>query len=129
MGLRFRLGEVPYRFWSRVVNHPDPATVSCWLWTGRSNGRGYGVVWDGLREIGAHRFAYQSTIGRIPNGYEIDHLCVRPMCVNPLHLEPVTSFENKVRARLRRLYARRGTTPPDFRTILPEDHGLSEAWI
>jgi hypothetical protein len=56
--------------------------------------KGYGVLStvDGNRY--AHRLAYELLVGPIPEGLHIDHLCRRPECVNPAHLEPVTNVEN-----------------------------------
>jgi hypothetical protein len=45
----------------------------------------------------AHRWSYEHYIGPIESGLVIDHLCRTPTCVNPYHLEPVTSAENLVR--------------------------------
>lgn len=38
----------------------------------------------------------------IRDGYEIDHTCCNPACINPLHLEEVTYLENLKRANERR---------------------------
>ncbi|KAB2977369.1 HNH endonuclease [Streptomyces sp. SS1-1] len=45
----------------------------------------------------AHRVAYQEIVGPIPEGLQLDHLCRVRHCVNPAHLEPVTSRENTLR--------------------------------
>lgn len=85
------------RFWSKVVK-----TDSCWVWTGSKNSLGYGqIVIGGAsgRKVKAHRYAYESVIGPIPDGLELDHLCSNPSCVNPAHLEPVTHLENVRRGR------------------------------
>jgi hypothetical protein len=37
------------------------------------------------------------SIGEIPKGLQLDHLCRTPLCFNPQHLEPVTSKENTMR--------------------------------
>ncbi len=74
-----------------------------WRWV-RSDSGGYGKV--GIRAglvIGAHRAAWMIHHRcPIPDGLEIDHLCVNPRCVNPEHLEAVTPEENKRRAAQRR---------------------------
>lgn len=72
-------------------------TGECWLWTGRLNGYGYAEMKLGGRYQMAHRVAYQEIVGPIPEGYQLDHLCRVRHCVNPAHLEPVTSRENTVR--------------------------------
>ena len=55
---------------------------------------GYGVVQVGGRIQRAHRVVYETAIGPIPVGLELDHLCRNRSCVNPFHLEPVTGVEN-----------------------------------
>jgi hypothetical protein len=79
------LGE---RFWSKVRKTDD-----CWLWTAGLNG-GYGVYTIGGRPRPAHRLAYEELVGPVPDGLQLDHLCRVRRCVNPAHLEPVTSKEN-----------------------------------
>lgn len=71
---------------------------ACLLWTGMvSKTTGYGRLASMPREILAHRFAYERAHGPIPDGLTIDHLCrVRP-CVNPEHMEAVTSGVNVLR--------------------------------
>lgn len=91
----------PDRFWSKVaVGSPD----ECWEWLGSRSDRGYGRFWlDRVRW--AHQVAYEATIGPIPEGLELDHLCRNHGCVNPSHLEAVTHQENAARARLARMQA------------------------
>ncbi|MFL2002166.1 HNH endonuclease signature motif containing protein [Microbacterium sp. A1-JK] len=64
-------------------------TDTCWLWLGpqiKGYGKSHGTT--------AHRVVYRALVGPIPEGLELDHLCMRKLCVNPEHLEPVTRAEN-----------------------------------
>lgn len=80
------------RFWPKV-DTDDPS--GCWLWTAAQNGVGYGVIGRGGGEnVYAHRAAYELLRGSIPDGLVLDHLCRRPLCVNPWHLEAVTQKVN-----------------------------------
>jgi hypothetical protein len=82
-------GDLGARLWSQVTK-----TDACWLWTGYLNHQGYGTLWDGEMVAGAHRVAYRLEVGAIPEDLVLDHLCRVRNCVNPAHLEPVTSAEN-----------------------------------
>lgn len=83
------------RFWGHVDKSGD-----CWLWTASRNLLGYGEfnVYEDGRDWYAHRFAYEQTVGPIPDGLVLDHLCRNPSCVNPDHLEAVTQQENILRS-------------------------------
>ncbi|MCZ4602978.1 HNH endonuclease signature motif containing protein [Streptomyces sp. Lzd4kr] len=69
-------------------------TGECWLWTGRLNRDGYAELKLAGRRQMAHRVAYETHVGAIPEGLQLDHLCRVRHCVNPAHLEPVTIAEN-----------------------------------
>lgn len=85
--------ELPERFWRKVVMGPN----GCWLWVAGMHYKGYGVFhWD-RKDRKAHRVSYEAVHGPIPEGLQIDHLCRTRRCVNPDHLEPVTSQENQRR--------------------------------
>ena len=87
------------RFWAKVNKAgavPDyaPHLGPCWLY-GRGSVERHKTFFPQRREpIGAHRYAYESLVGPIPDGLHLDHLCRVPACVNPDHLEPVTPAEN-----------------------------------
>lgn len=68
---------------------------NCWMWTGCARG-GMNAEsrYGGYREGYAHRFAYETLVGPIPEDLEIDHLCRVRFCVRPDHMEPVTHAEN-----------------------------------
>lgn len=76
----------------------DP-TYGCWLWTGKLDKDGYGLVWRGKRPSYAHRVVYEQEVGPVPEGKVLDHLCRRRNCVNQAHLEPVSQDENLHRRR------------------------------
>ena len=92
------------RFWQNVVKRSS----GCWTWTGRADSFGYGRISIEGRYTGAHRFAYETFVGPVPEGLELDHLCRTRLCVNPAHLEPVTHAENMERARVARTHCRHG---------------------
>jgi hypothetical protein len=93
----------------------EPST-GCWLWTlcldlgGYGTTSHYGLTWR------AHRLSYEAHVGPIPDGMVIDHLCRIRHCVNPAHLEPVTSAEN----------IRRGETGAKPKDICKRGHLFSE---
>lgn len=69
-----------------------------WIWTGPIRGKqGYGAITIKRKSFCAHRVMYETFIGPIPDGLQIDHICRVRNCVNPEHLEPVTCRENILR--------------------------------
>lgn len=79
---------LPLRARIRVPDSP------CWIWDAARLPKGYGTF-DGTT---AHRVVYAMLVGPIPDGFEIDHLCKNPTCVNPAHLEAITQLENNLRS-------------------------------
>lgn len=84
----------------------------CWIWQKSINAKGYGKshLWVGGKSVNkvAHRLAYELIVGEIPAGLALDHLCGVRACVNPMHLEPVTTEENNRRMRSKRTKCKRG---------------------
>lgn len=76
--------------------------VGCWQWMKSQKGGGYGAFSVDGRSWRAHRWAYETLVGPIAEGLTLDHLCRNRLCVNPAHLEPVTSGENTRRGRAAR---------------------------
>jgi hypothetical protein len=87
--------DLPQRILNRIAVQPD----GCWQWTGAIQSRGYGAA-RGLdqRMWKAHRLVWTLLRGPIPDDLVIDHLCLNKPCVNPDHMELVTTAENTRRA-------------------------------
>lgn len=74
------------QFWARV-NIGEPSEY--WEWSKAREKDGYGqarVVVDGITLWRAHRVAWASTYGPIPDGLWVLHHCDNPPCCNPQHL-------------------------------------------
>lgn len=85
-------------FAERIASHVVTDENGCEVWTGYRYSNGYsGISWNGTQVLG-HRLSYEQRVGPIPDGLVIDHLCRNKACINPAHLEPVTSGENTRRA-------------------------------
>ena len=91
------------RFWAKVdKNGPLWNGTPCWVWTAGCVSNGYGQFGTNKHPGKlAHRIAYETIIGPVPKGLELDHLCRNTKCCNPQHLEAVTHAENIARGRLK----------------------------
>lgn len=100
IGHRFQKGNPsrPEPIELRLEKHSMPEPNSgCHLWFGALNRDGYAEVWADGRTRKAATVAYELENGPVPEGLVLDHLCRTRCCVNPAHLEPVTSKENTAR--------------------------------
>ena len=80
----------------RILLHTD-RSGDCWLWTACIGDSGYGrmtIAGQARSSLYAHRVSYETFVGEIAVGMQIDHLCRVRSCVNPFHLEQVTPQEN-----------------------------------
>lgn len=74
----------------------------CWLWTGYTDGKGYGQIKYQGKARWAHRISYAMFVGEIPNGLTVEHTCNVAGCVNPAHFILLTRGENTAEANRRR---------------------------
>ena len=98
-----RFPDLETRIWSRIdkdgpVPAHRPELGPCWIWTGQVNNKGYGLVCARGRKRAVHVVVYELTIGPVPDGLELDHVCRNTLCCRPGdHTEPVTHAENQRR--------------------------------
>jgi hypothetical protein len=78
------------RFEAKYTVQPN----GCWQWTAHLSPKGYPRFRVGRKIVRAHRFAYETHRGPIPDDKVIDHLCRNRGCVNPDHMEVTTNREN-----------------------------------
>lgn len=100
----------------KLMSHasPEPNT-GCWIWDGKMNNYGYGVLRIGHRKENkyglAHRLLYTETVGPIPEGMFLCHRCDHPWCVNPAHMFVGTPNDN-MQDKTRKGRTPRGETSP-----------------
>jgi len=97
-----RILDTHERFWSRVnIQGPTPvfrpSLGPCWVWTHKTNNKGYPLFNVNGARIPAYHYSYEAEKGSVPPGLELDHLCRVPLCVRPSHLEAVPHAENQRR--------------------------------
>ena len=89
---------------------PEPMS-GCWLWTGGTNERGYGIIGvTAYKGDKAHRVSWRIHRGDIPEGVNVLHRCDVPACVNPEHL-----FLGTLRDNMRDCVAKGRNFLPDNR--------------
>lgn len=108
--------RLPERFWNKVT-----ATSSgCWRWIGAINSKGYGNFRFNGKTVQAHRLCFLTLTGQTT--LPLDHLCRNTWCVNPEHMEPVTT----------RVNIARGTSPGAVLHrlgVCSKGHSLATAYV
>lgn len=106
---------------ARTRKSPD----GCWVWTGRINPSGYGVVPLGSqRQASAHRLMATAKYGKPLGSQPIHHKCANRDCVNPDHLEPVTHAANMAEMLARSTYLSRISELEEALAKLDPTHDL-----
>lgn len=103
-------------FWENIkkdgpIPEHRPELGPCWVWTGATNKKGYGVyrLNGALQYI--HRIALSLRVGQIPISRQACHRCDNPPCVNWDHLYVGTSTLNQRDAYRRHRRVGKGTPP------------------
>src|SRR3990167_2214942 len=90
--------KADFEGWLESMYVPEPNS-GCWIWLGARTLRNYPILQiEGMSQR-AHRAVYEFYHGKVAHNLVIDHLCRNTLCVNPKHLEPVTSWINVKRGR------------------------------
>jgi len=91
--------------WKRIYGNYVVANSGCWEWTGNNKKDDYGYSYLSLNfkgkknlTLGVYRAMYALIHGLPAKGLHLDHLCRNVNCINPKHLEPVTTQENQKRS-------------------------------
>lgn len=88
--------NLPHNIYEKF--EPEPMS-GCWLWTACAKPEGYGQVGVNRKTRMAYRVVYELLKGLVPKGLVLDHKCRTPACINPEHLEPVTTAVNIQRGK------------------------------
>lgn len=121
-------GRTPAPIVERLARFVD-FDGDCWEWMGWRHKHGYGGIGIGSkadgtnRNVYAHRLAYEVLVESIPEGFDIDHLCMNRGCINPDHLEAVTHQENTRRAARSHETCQRGHPWVDETTYVNPTNG------
>lgn len=89
------------RYWTLADRSGGPN--ACWPWKGPQDcrgvrdGQGYGQASLDGEHMGAYKLGYILLVGPVPKGMTLDHTCRNRACVNPKHLEPVSTRINLLR--------------------------------
>ena len=91
--------DIYTRLWAKIDK--SGGSEACWEWGGAILKTGYGSINSGSggQTLRAHRVAYESVNGAIPDGYHVLHTCDNRKCCNPSHHflgDPKANSDDKI---------------------------------
>ena len=78
----------------RISDKLMQSSSGCWIFTGRCNEYGYGLLDVNGTPRRVHRLVWEIEFGPIPNDLLVCHSCDNPKCCNPSHLFLGTHQDN-----------------------------------
>lgn len=95
------------KFTSEAVNYKGveftQLPTGCIVTTShRLNCDGYFRKRVGGKLVMFHRWVFEKNYGRIPEGFEVDHICRNRACCNPSHLQILPIAEHKTKTNIDR---------------------------
>lgn len=79
-----------------MLNIMIDSQIGCWLYTKRLDQQGYGLVHFCGEDLRAHRVMYFISKGKEIDETDLHHTCQNKACINPTHLQEVTSKEHGI---------------------------------
>lgn len=87
----------------------------CWPWLGTKTITGYGRKTVKGKTYQAHAWYFTFFTGiKIPDGFEIHHLCKNRVCCNPAHLKVISKREHMILENQHRAKAKKNKVSDDF---------------
>lgn len=101
----------PFAILPRLVRSTVAGPGGCVIWTGLRDRDNYGHIKVKGKTLRVHRVSYALMVDEIPQGMQLDHrchtedpqcpggrACLHRRCLNPHHLDLVTSRQNTLRS-------------------------------
>lgn len=105
-------------------------STGCHVCVSHSQGtKGYIHVMVGGRNVGLHRYVYETIVGQIPPGMLVCHHCDNPPCINPEHLflgTPKDNTDDMMRKGRQVYYTRVGEACPTSKLTVEKVQGIRE---
>ena len=96
----------PPQFLAEIKRRCEVDTDDCWIWQGVLK-NGYPQIKLGAKTVQVHRLSLEAWMQAPLGSQPAHHICAKPACVNPEHLQPVTHRENVAEMLARQAYISR----------------------